>query len=89
MVRNLEHKQKGAIKMGVTKISKDDMKKIDAYMYLSMALVTREAGRGIIDTPEATIIFDTFADLMEDIDENLKIMREQVEPELWQEAWSK
>lgn len=74
--------------MAVTRINKDDMAAINAYMYLSGALVKREAGVWIIDTPEATIIHENTEELLEDIKVNLACMKECVEPEMWEEAWN-
>lgn len=78
--------------MGMIRIKKTDMAKINAYMELSGALVEHDAGRWIISTPQETIIFDSIADLMDDIRANLETMHElvkegQIEQELWDAAW--
>lgn len=80
--------------MSVTRINKADYQKIAAYEYLvNLARVTHAAGDiWKIETPEDDLYFYTFAELMENITENLECMRElveagQIERELWEEAW--
>ena len=80
--------------MGAIHIKKTDAAAMDAYMELSGAIITREAGRWIVSTPQDTMIFHDIRDLMKDINENLMIMHKlvlegQIEPELWTEAWRK
>ena len=75
------------------KVKNIDKAKIIAYQNLTDAMVYHiEGDIWKIDTPEQDIYFYSFRDLMVDINENLRIMRElvecgQIEREMWEEAW--
>lgn len=73
--------------MSATKIKKSDKAKIAMYMELSGAIVEVRDGLLYISTPEANEIFDSVGDLMENINYNLKAMREVYENNNEMDEW--
>ena len=72
-----------------------DMDKIKRQVYENMtnAYITCTTGRWEISVPyDGTTYYETYADLMAEINANLDIMRElveagQIEREIWDAAW--
>ena len=67
--------------------------KMDAYAYLTSAIITHRDGVWTVSTPEDTMTFQTDCELGDYFAENLEAMEElvedgQIERELWDEAWS-
>lgn len=62
--------------MGMLAIKKKDMNKVNLYMEMSGAIVNVDGGYWVVSTPDDTLFYDTTAELMEDINENLDIMKE-------------
>lgn len=65
--------------MSATRIKKSDKAKVAMYMELSGAIVEVRDGLLYISTPEADEVFESVGDLMEDIEYNLREMREVYE----------
>lgn len=72
--------------MTVTRIRKDEKKAMAMYMELSGALITLDKGTWYISTPQETMVYDTTADMMEDINMNLSEMKKVLTEEEWEEA---
>ena len=62
--------------MGMLAIKKKDMNRVNLYVELSGAIVNVDGGYWVVSTPDDTLFYDTTAELMEDINENLDIMKE-------------
>ena len=74
--------------MGRKYVKKADVVKINAYLYLTDAIITSRGGYWEVSTPQETCYYETTADLMDFITENLKYMKESVEPEMYKEAFN-
>jgi hypothetical protein len=59
---------------------------ITAYAYLTIARIYKKRGKWILDTPDFTEQFDTMDNLLSFVRDDLEIMKECIEPELWEEA---
>lgn len=67
--------------------------KMDAYAYLTNAIIDESLGIWTVSTPEGTMTFQTDDELDDYVVENLEAMEElvedgQIEHELWDAAWS-
>lgn len=67
--------------------------KMDAYAYLTCAIITKTAGHWTVSTSQYVTTFDETEELDKFITENLDAMEElvkdgQIEREMWDEAWS-
>lgn len=67
--------------------------KMDAYAYLTSAIIGESLGVWTVSTPEDTTTFQTDGELDDYVVENLEAMEElvedgQIERELWDAAWS-
>lgn len=67
--------------------------KMDAYAYLTNAIIDESLGHWTVDTPQDTMTFDNTEEFDTFLAENLDAMEElvedgQIERELWDEAWS-
>ena len=76
--------------MATIRIKKSEWAKVKAYEKLANLAKVEHITGDIwkIETPEEDFLYGSFAEMMEDIEANLEAMKELVEPEMWEEAWS-